>query len=75
MASHTAAPPFRCNNHLLDVLPISVFGLRGTGIQNSVPDREKFGIPVRRLRCATCHRPGISRKLTVSVSIGASKTV
>ena len=44
---HAKAAPFKCNDQMLDVLPIKVIVFPGTGIQENLADKaRKLGIPV-----------------------------
>ena len=46
---HAKAAPFKRNDAMLDVLPIGVMVLPGTGIQENLADKaRKIGIPVWR---------------------------
>ena len=48
---HAKAAPFKRNDAMLDVLPIGVMVLPGTGIQDNLADKaRKLGIPVWRFR-------------------------
>jgi hypothetical protein len=46
---HAKAAPFRCNDAMLEAMPIGVIVLPGTGIQDNLADKARLlGIPVWR---------------------------